>query len=117
MVPLSMTSGSLGHSIAIGTEAVGLLFMSEHALLIVTNSNQIGGTKLANCSANDEQFCVLKPPAAGYCMQEATVNLLRHVAACKCCCRQHHWDRIRSGKLFLCVTAAMYQDTARQCKQ
>ncbi len=34
MVPLSMTSGSLGHNIAIDTEAVGLLFMSEQALLI-----------------------------------------------------------------------------------
>ena len=51
MVLASMTSGSLGHSIAVGTEAVGLLFMSEHALLFVTNSNQIGETKLANCSA------------------------------------------------------------------
>ena len=51
MVPLSMTSGSLGHSIAVGTEAVALLFMSEHALLFVTDSNQIGETKLANCLA------------------------------------------------------------------
>ena len=34
MVSVSMTSGSLGHNIAIGSEAVGLLFMSEQALLI-----------------------------------------------------------------------------------
>ncbi len=38
---------------------------------------------MANCSAYNEQVWVMKLPAAGHCMQEATVDLLRHAAACK----------------------------------
>ncbi|DBA90846.1 TPA: hypothetical protein ACH3X1_004044 [Trebouxia sp. C0004] len=83
LVPWHMTSTSPRDNRSIGTEAAGLLLMCEQALLIQKNASQVGGTKMANCSAENEQFWLLMLAAAGHCMQEATVHLLRHVAACK----------------------------------
>ena len=63
------------------TEAAGLLLMSEQALFIQKSASQVGGTDMAKCSAEHDQFWVLQVPAAGLCMQEAIGKLLRHVAA------------------------------------
>ena len=64
-----------------GTEAAGLLLMDVK--LIDKKNWQVGRTNLANSSSQIKQFWVLKLPAALDCMQEATMNLLRQVAACQ----------------------------------
>ncbi len=51
LVPLHMTSTSPRDNKSMGTEAAGLLLMSEQALLIQKNASQVGGTNMANCSA------------------------------------------------------------------
>ena len=83
LLPLHRTSTSPRDNKSTCTEAAGLLLMSEQALLIQKNASQVGVTNMANCSAKNEQVWVVELPAAGNCMQEATMNLLRHVAACK----------------------------------
>ena len=50
LVPLHMTLTLPRDNRSMGTEAAGLLPMSEQALLIRENASQVGGTNMANCS-------------------------------------------------------------------